>query len=283
MIVKKSSAVLIVTAVAVVFYLLGSFVGLPFVDKTLASGDVSVAADGDDDLAYLHSEKLKEAVITGKLPKKLNTFTPFWGVPQPGSGLQETPSFMEDCYYYRPDGSVYPKWVTWNLDLASRAQQRYKFEQFIPDYESLPCDKILREAVDECYRWAWRKPYGNTNVVMGPLFNPKDSEKPYAYFVTVCKKERLDVPLPLGYSSMAYMIPVNATDKNIDEYALTVNAIESHSGYDLFHKLPAAVQNEVEEITNYELFFQDINSNDEEALQPEMELPEKTDDPIHDR
>lgn len=285
MVVKKANAVIAAVAVAVVFYLLGAFVGLPKADKNIASGDVSVAAGEDgDEFAYLHDNTLKEAIVSGRVPKKLKNFNPFWGVPTPESGESEQFTVDTDCIYYRAKADAFPAWVTWNLDLASPAPERYKFDRYVVGREPLECRSKLCEAVDECYRWAWRKPYGNTNLVMGPVFNPKnESGKPDAFFVAVCKRERLDVPMPLGFTSMAYMIPVADSDKKLSEYALSVNAMEAHCGYDLFGKLPASVQDMVEEITQFELLFQEIGKDDLDMLEPDMAQQDWTDDPVHDR
>lgn len=272
MIVKKSNAVICVVAVAVVSYLLGSFLGLPFVDSDSASGDIG------------KSHVLDNALVTGKVPKKLKTLTPFWGLPHPLSGAVEEYNTLGDCTYFRKSENVFPNWITWNLNLATGGAERYKFDDFVPAGQTIPCRDLLCAAVDECYRWAWRKPYGNTNVVVGPVFNPKTPQTPSAYFVAVCKKERLDVPMPLDFTSMGYLIPVNAKDTNIHDYSLSVNALEYRTGYNLFADLPGSVQEMVEEITEYELAFasMDYDQAAAESFMPEMEREDHTEDPRRD-
>lgn len=285
MVVRKSSAVLAIAAVAVVFYILGSFIGLPFVDGSLASGDVS-ATGSDASKQDVHwYDRLRESVVTGRVPKKLKTFDPFWGVPQPFAGVKEDYKMMDDCVVYRPSEDAFPKWIAWNLDLASDAPQRYKFDRFTPEGMTIPCREQICNVIDECYRWAWRKPYGNTSVVMGPLFSKKDSLHPYAYFVAVCKQERLKTEMPLDFTSLAYMIPVEGENKDVYDYALSVNAIEQHSGYNLFCKLPASVQDMVEELTDYEILcpFQEVDENKAESFRPEREQSDYPDDPVLDR
>lgn len=273
MYIKKSVAAVSVIAVAAVSYLMGAFIGLSFIDKDSASGDISKT-----------NNVLKESVVTSKVPKKLDTFVPFWGVPQPISGAAEGVQTMDDIYFHRDSETAFPNWICWNLDLATESSQRYKFEKFLADGQKLSCSEMLRATIDECYRWAWRKPYGNTNVVMGPLYNKNNGADPYAYFVAVCKKETLNVPMPLGYSSMAYLIPNNAPVKNVYEYSLSVHAVEHHSGYNLFSKLPKKVQAQVEEMTAYELLcsFQELDENNIQMLKPEMEKPDMGDDPRYD-
>lgn len=285
MVVKKSSAVLTIVAVAVVFYILGSFVGLPFVDGNLASGDVGVAKSGDSKQDVHWYDRLKESVVTGRVPKKLKTFDPFWGVPQPFAGNKEDYKMMDDCAVFRLGENAFPKWIAWNLDLASDIPQRYKFDRFTPEGWEIPCREQICSVIDECYRWAWRKPYGNTSVVMGPLFSSKDLVQPYAYFVAVCKQERIKTEMPLDFTSLAYVIPVDGEKKDVYDYALSVNAVEQHSGYNLFCKLPASVQDMVEELTDYEILcsFQEFDEDKADSFKPEREQGDYVDDPAMDR
>lgn len=270
MFVKKPVAVLSAIAIAAVSYGLGAYLGLPFVNSDEASGDVH--------------KTLKESVVTGKVPKKLNTFIPFWGVPKPIGGVTEKCVAVDDYVYFRPNETVFPNWICWNLDLATENPERYKFEKFLAEGQTLACDKMLRATIDECYKWAWRKPYGNTNVVMGPLYNQKFGTEPYAYYVAVCKQERLNVPMPLGYTTLAYLIPADAQEKNVYEYSLSVNAIQHKSGYELFAKLPHKVQDQIKEMTAYELLcsFQEASESDDEQMQPEIENADYTEDPVRD-
>lgn len=270
MFIKKPVAVLSALAIAAAFYGLGAFFGLPFIESDKAAGDVH--------------KTLNESVVTGNVPKKLNTFDPFWGIPKPVDGAQENSVAVDDYVYFRPEESAFPNWISWNLDLATEKDARYKFEKFLSEGQTLACDGVLRKAIDECYRWAWRKPYGNTNVVVGPLYNQKLGNEPYAYYVAVCKQERLNVPMPLGYSSLAYIIPADAQEKNVYEYSLSVNALQYKSGYELFDKLPRKVQGQIKEMTAYELLcsFQEVPEGFDESMQPEIESAEYTADPVQD-
>lgn len=195
------------------------------------------------------------------------------------------------------------RWLSWNLDLASTAEDRYKFQRFVKD---APAREVLMQVIDECYRWAWRKPYGNTNLTMGPLYTTKrvsssgsstvtsdrtadsttasiigsvhsqnTAEKvQYGWFVAVCKQERVKGPAPLGYTSVAFVIPAKSSPgKNIYDMSRSVNGVEYISGYNLFPKLPLSVQEQVEEITVYELFcpFQEIDEDILLELVPEFD------------
>lgn len=202
------------------------------------------------------------------------------------------------------DSSRRLKWLSWNLDLASTAEDRYKFQRFVKD---APAREVLMQVIDECYRWAWRKPYGNTNLTMGPLYTTKrfsfadssaavsrtsdctaalttptgrlcsqdTAEKvQYGWFVAVCKQEKVKGPAPLGYTSVAFVIPAKSSpEKNIYDLSRSVNGVEYISGYNLFPKLPLSVQEQVEEITVYELFcpFQEIDEDILLELVPEFD------------
>lgn len=216
---------------------------------------------------------LKEAVIQSKVPKKLRTYTPFWGEPVPLSGEQETLVHAQTFIAARKSTTAIPDWVCWNLDLASTGASRYKMEEMMPTGYRPESHEVLRKAVDECYKWAWRKPYGTTCVVVGPLYF-KNRQVPYAWYVAVCKKESSGKPFALGFSSVAFVIPETADgSKGIYSYSESVNMVESKSGYNLFPKLPAGVQELVEGMTTYELFcpFQEIEDYDIERMEVEWE------------
>lgn len=231
--------------------------------------------------------RLKEAVVSAKIPKKLHTFTPFWGVPIPASGNSgdaENIEWIGELVLSRRDSTSLPDWVCWNLDLATVGAEKFKYAKFVPKGISVHNGELLDRVINECYRWAWRKPYGRTNVVWGPLYHPKGSDQPYAFFVAVCKEERVKSLLPLGYTSVAFIVPNYPVSSNalrgIYDLSCSVNAVEYKSGYNLFPKLPAAVQERVEELTDYELFcpFQEIDENMLDYLDPEFERPGSEDD-----
>lgn len=285
--------------------------------------------------------RITESVVSAKAPKKLRTYIPFWGVPLRSDGTKESYGILEDCVVcldaadstQNSDDSTYGngdrtvndgkaktnrrlKWLSWNLDLASTAEDRYKFQRFVKD---VPAREVLMQVIDECYRWAWRKPYGNTNLTMGALYTTKrvsDAGSPsvasdrtadsttaltaptgrlcsqnvtaissvsseiaaekvqYGWFVAVCKQERVKGPAPLGYTSVAFVIPAKSSPgKNIYDMSRSVNGVEYISGYNLFPKLPLSVQEQVEEITVYELFcpFQEIDEDILLELVPEFD------------
>jgi len=217
-------------------------------------------------------QQLSESRVQAKVPKKLGTYTPFWGVPVPVSGFKEDSECFGSYMAYRKDTLSLPAWFCWNLDLASYGKEKFKTENLFPKGYKPSAQLSIRDAINECYVWAWRKPYGNTCVTAGPLYLNSDKERPYAWYVAVCKKENAKGMLSLGFSSIAFIIPETADGMgSVYQYSTSVNALEYRCGYNLFPKLPAHVQEAVEEQTTYELFcpYQEINDNLDELFEVE--------------
>lgn len=228
--------------------------------------------------------RLNEAVISTKVPKRLRSYIPFWGTPETSVWTREDSLVVDNCVASIDTAKVFPNWICWNLDLASTAADKYKFRRFARKGETIPVEDLLVNVIDECYRWAWRKPYGNTNIVVGPIYLAPESSAPYAYFTAVCKKESLKGPMPLGFTSIAFIIPTSPSErKNLYDYSCSVNFVEYRTGLNLFPKLPRWVQEQVEEMTTYELFcpFQEIDENELYLLEPEFvhgDAPDGLDD-----
>ena len=218
--------------------------------------------------------RIKETVISARLPKRLRTYVPFWGTPTPSKWTQEDSLVFDNCVASIDTSRSFPNWICWNLDLASVAEDKYKFRRFVKKGTTVPSESLLVQVIDECYRWAWKKPYGNTNVVLGPVYAAKDSPAPSAWFVAVCKKDSGKGLMPLGFTSIAFLVPASSSSRpNLYDYSTSVNFIEFRTGYNLFPSLPPKVQEQVEEMTAYELFcpFQEIDENDLYLLEPEFE------------
>ncbi len=218
--------------------------------------------------------RIVETVISAKAPKRLRSYVPFWGTPEPSAWTREDTLVVDSCVASIDTSRVFPNWICWNLDLASTAADKYKFRRFIRKGERLPVENYLVRVIDECYRWAWRKPYGNTSIVVGPIYSSRESRVPYACFVAVCKKESTKGLMPLGFTSVAFIIPASPSEmKNLYDRSCSVNFVEYRTGFNLFPELPRKVQEQVEEMTAYELFcpFQEIDENDLEFLEPEFD------------
>lgn len=230
---------------------------------------------------------IKETVISAKLPKHLRTYVPFWGTPLPSRWTREDSLVFDNCVASIDTTRVFPNWICWNLDLGSVAEDKYKFRRFVKKWSAIPAEGLLKQLIDECYRWAWKKPYGNTNVVFGSIYATQNSQEPSAWFVAVCKKDSSKGLMPLGFSSVAFIVPVSQSSRaNLYDYSCSVNFVEFRTGYDLFPKLPSGVQEQVEEMTAYELFcpFQEIDESDLYLLEPEFDHDDLSDtDPLSKR
>jgi len=239
--------------------------------------DMAYAQNHSSNGSYIGHQSdftLKESKITVKVPKKLRTLHPFWGVPVPDDPMiKETEEEFEDFVTYRKDTLSIPQWVAWNLDLADTT--RYKYEKVLPSGAiSENVKKQLRFIVNECHRWAWRKPYGMTSVAFGPMYHPKGGDQPYAWYVAVCKRETQKNMFALGYSSIAFMVSNRDQEKvKVYDYSTSVNIIEAHIGYNIFPKLPDNIQELIEGQTTYELFcsYQEQDDALVEFLEVEFE------------
>ena len=95
------------------------------------------------------------------------------------------------------------------------------------------------EIVDFCKTWVLEKPEGQVHVVTGPVRGMQ--------FIAVCTRAKSS----LSWKSIAFIIPESGLeqDKSVWFYSCSVNWIEWLTGYNLFPKLPSALQEIVEEMT----------------------------------
>jgi hypothetical protein len=129
------------------------------------------------------------------------------------------------------------------------------------DIESLVKVQMPSALVDFCKEWTVEKPEGPVHVVTGPMRNMQ--------FIAVCTRARG----ALGWKSIGFLIPEGGTkpDKKVWDYSCSVNWIEWFTGYDLFPKLPSALQELVEEMTAAEHL---CSFNEFDPLEFEMPDPE---------
>ena len=160
-----------------------------------------------------------------------------------------------------------PNWIAWDInesskagpegiDLSTAGSARDMLGKYMPAGKVQVDSTLWSTVLDECWKWAWEKPYGNVSVACGPLVYGPEREKgaeamPYEYFLVLCKK----APGRLGYKSVGFLIP----NRKISEggrykFSECVNLIEHKSGYDFFSGLPENLQELVEGMTTYELF-----------------------------
>ncbi len=94
-----------------------------------------------------------------------------------------------------------------------------------------------------CRSWAVEKPKSTADIVYGPFNGGR--------FISVCKKTRSS----LGWKSIAFVLPPEGIveGKLIYDYSHSVNWLEHQIGYNLYPKLPAHIQDIIEEMTATEL------------------------------
>ena len=121
----------------------------------------------------------------------------------------------------------------------------------------------LTPVISLCARWAAERPKSAVDIVWGPFQG--------GWFVAICKKTHS----ALGWKSIGFVIPPEGMDPagRIYSYSKSVNWIEYRIGYDLFPKLPAHLQEIIEEMTATELLcpFQEFDPGLEEGPDHEID------------
>ena len=128
--------------------------------------------------------------------------------------------------------------------------------------ESVVKSKIPSEIIDFCKGWVAEKPEGPVHVVIGPVRGMQ--------FIAVCTRAQSS----LSWKSIAFIIPESGLeqDKSVWFYSCSVNWIEWLTGYNLFPKLPSALQEIVEEMTAAEHLCPFIESDPLEHDIPDPEI-----------
>ena len=135
--------------------------------------------------------------------------------------------------------------------------------------DSLRCPEALIPVWEEARRWASEKPLSPTTVVYGPR---KDG-----WFLALCRRTQS----ALGWKSIAFLVPAaGCPPGSVYQVSVSVNRIESLTGYNLFTTLPSHLQEIVEEMTSAELFcpFQEFDSQELPERDLELEFEVEHDD-----
>ena len=128
--------------------------------------------------------------------------------------------------------------------------------------ESVVKSKIPSEIIDFSKGWVAEKPEGPVHVVIGPVRGMQ--------FIAVCTRTQSS----LSWKSIAFILPESGLeqDKSVWFYSCSVNWIEWLTGYNLFPKLPSALQEIVEEMTAAEHLCPFIESDPLEHDIPDPEI-----------
>ena len=120
-----------------------------------------------------------------------------------------------------------------------------------------------------CADWASEKPKRAASVVWGAFRG--------GWFVAICKKTRSD----LGWKSIGFVVPGEGipSGKSIWNYSRSVNWIERNIGYNLFPKLPAHLQEIIEEMTASEILcpYQEFDPGMDEGPDREKDYDREAD------
>lgn len=129
--------------------------------------------------------------------------------------------------------------------------------------ESFVKTQMPSEIVDFCKKWVMEKPQGPVHIVSGPVRGMQ--------FIAVCTRSRSS----LNWKSIGFLVPNSGlqSDKTVWYYSCSVNWIEWLIGYNLFPKLPSALQELVEEMTAAEHLcsFIEFDPLEFEAPDPEID------------
>lgn len=138
--------------------------------------------------------------------------------------------------------------------------------------ESVVKSKIPSEIIDFCKGWVAEKPEGPVHVVIGPVRGMQ--------FIAVCTRAQSS----LSWKSIAFIIPESGLeqDKSVWFYSCSVNWIEWLTGYNLFPKLPSALQEIVEEMTAAEHLCPFIESDPLEHDIPDPEIDSEWEMDMHE-
>ncbi len=181
---------------------------------------------------------------------------PVLGVPLRNSGEIDPAVWYKDGIWRGADSlSAPPFWVTETIDA-----------------ESVVKTTMPSEIVRFCKEWVAEKPEGPVHVVAGPLRGRK--------FIAVCTRARSS----LSWKSIGFIVPDEGLlpGKSVWDYSCSVNWIEWFIGYDLFPKLPPALQELVEEMTAAEHLCSFNEFDPLEFEEPEFEIDYEWEMDLHE-
>ena len=210
---------------------------------TLISAEISLSGQ----------EVLKSSRIQARANRKN---LPALGVPVRNSGEIDPAVWYKDGLWRGADSlSAPPFWVTETIDV-----------------ESVVKTPMPTEVVRFCREWVMEKPQRPVHIVTGPLRDMR--------FVAVCTRARSS----LSWKSIGFIVPREGLmpGKSVWDYSCSVNWIEWFIGYDLFPKLPSALQELVEEMTAAEHLCSFNEFDPLEFEEPEFDIDYEWEMDLHE-
>ena len=187
----------------------------------------------------LRPSRIQARAVRKNLPKL--------GLPERSSGeIDPTIWYKDGCWHGADSLKASPFWITETIDI-----------------ESVVKTKIPSEIIDFCREWVTEKPEGPVHVVTGPVRGMQ--------FIAICTRSRSY----LSWKSIGFIVPKSGLepDKSAWFYSCSINWIEWLTGYNLFPKLPAGLQELVEEMTAAEHLcsFNEFDPLEFEVPDPEID------------
>jgi hypothetical protein len=210
---------------------------------TLISAEISLSGQ----------EVLKSSRIQARANRKN---LPALGVPLRVNGEIDPAVWYKDGLWRGADSlSAPPFWVTETIDV-----------------ESVVKTAIPSEIVRFCREWVMEKPQGPVHIVTGQL---RDKQ-----FIAVCTRARSSI----SWKSIGFIVPREGLmpGKSVWDYSCSVNWIEWFIGYDLFPKLPPALQELVEEMTAAEHLCSFNEFDPLEFEEPEFDIDYEWEMDLHE-
>ena len=201
-------------------------------------------------------EQLEASKVRARACWKIRMMMPALGLPQHTDGGHDAAVFLKGKLWYGADSlKAVPHWVMWEMEPGTAGA--------IADGIGTGASRVpatLVPFVAEFRRWCEEKPSGKVTVVCGRLRA--------GWYIAGCRRARTR----LGWKAIAFSIPTADSPVLSDLYAcsMSINRVESLSGYNLFPELPPIIQEIVEEMTASELLCPFI-----EYDRPEMDGPDR--------
>lgn len=192
-------------------------------------------------------EMLDAARINAKAGGRLRRQLPALGLPVKTVGEPDAVILFKNGRWRGADAiKSSPHWIMWEMS-----------------EDSLSTPANIAPFLDEFRKWAGESPSGRTSVVYGSY--------PYGWFIAGCTKARFG----FGWKSIAFILePRKGYLGNVYLHSTSVNKVEARIGYNLFPKLPAHLQEIIEEMTAYELLcpIQEFEAPESERPEAEMDF-----------